>query len=109
MSDLVAYLLSEQVKNVTILGHHWVYDNYWRFPTDQLLPLLKCSIEFLIKENPCILTLPMWMTNNMKNTLTDSMIKEYITNDVECDEERELLLAAHEKYVTESGYKYRLV
>ena len=35
----------------------------------------------------------------MKTTLTDTMIKEYIAKDGECEEERMLLDGAYEKYV----------
>ena len=35
----------------------------------------------------------------MNKTLTDTMIKEYIAKDVECEEERMLLGDAYEKYV----------
>jgi hypothetical protein len=51
----------------------------------------------------------MWMTHNMKNTFTDSIINEYIINEVDCDEERELLLAAHERYASKGDFKYRLL
>ena len=84
---------------MTILAHHWVYDDYWKHPTDQLLPLFKCSLEFLIQETSCVMSLPIWITHTMKTTLTDTMIKEYIAKEVECEEERMLLDDAYEKFV----------